>query len=170
MKKSSHQARKRRLGGGTEVRAGEAAPGRRSFSRWLWPAALILVVLVFYWNPLTNPETSVHWDAVDVHYCSQKYFADRAVHGELPFWTPYLFAGFPFLSDPQVGAWYPLNWPFFVSGITAWSIEAELALHAMIAALGAWLWIRRLTSSPGAAFAGALCYSFSDSLPSTART
>jgi hypothetical protein len=23
----------------------------------------------------------------------------------------------PLLADPQVGAWYPLNWPFFLAGI-----------------------------------------------------
>ena len=38
--------------------------------------------------------------------------------GKIPLWTPYVFSGMPFLADPQVGAWYPLNWPFFMIGIT----------------------------------------------------
>ncbi len=128
---------------------------------WLWLAGLAFLVLVFYWKPLTDPATSIHWDAVDVHYSSQKYFADRVTHGELPFWTPYLFSGFPFLADPQVGAWYPLNWPFFLAGITPSAIEVELAVHALLAVFGAWLLMRRFIFSSAAAATGALFYGLS---------
>ena len=75
-------------------------------------------MLVLYWVPLTSEKAGIQWDAVDVHYSSQKYFADTLAAGEIPHWTPYIFSGFPFLADPQVGAWYPLNWPFFFFGVT----------------------------------------------------
>ena len=78
----------------------------------------MLCAFVFYWTPLTSVDASIQWDAVDVHYSSQKYFADHIRDFRLPHWTPYIFSGFPFLADPQVGAWYPLNWPFFLAGIT----------------------------------------------------
>jgi hypothetical protein len=100
-------------------------------------------------------------DAVDTHYSPQKYFADRVVHGELPFWTPYIFSGFPFLADPQVAAWYPLNWPFFLTGVTPRAIQAELVLHALIVFTGAFLLFRRLVPNQAAALAGALFYAFS---------
>ncbi|MGE5646748.1 MAG: YfhO family protein [Acidobacteriota bacterium] len=131
-------------------------------SRRLWPfAGLFLAVLVFYWTPLTSGSASILWDAVDVHYSSQKYFADNLLSGKLPFWTPYIFSGFPFLADPQVGAWYPLNWPFFLAGITPRTIEWELALHALLAAVGAYLLALRLLEDRAAAFAAALLYAFS---------
>jgi hypothetical protein len=128
---------------------------------WRWLAVLALLTLIFFWTPLTNPATTPQWDAIDVHYSSQKYFADHIRQGELPYWTPYIFSGFPFLADPQVGAWYPLNWPFFLIGITAKAIEAELALHTLLACAGMYLLLLRFTSSRPASLTGALFFSFS---------
>jgi Bacterial membrane protein YfhO len=119
--------------------------------------AFAAAVLIFYFKPLFDPDTSIQWDAVDVHYTSQKYFADSLRSGKLPFWTPYVFSGMPFLADPQVGAWYPLNWPFFALGITPRSIEWETALHAFLAIVGGFLLARDLVGSVvPAAFAGVL--------------
>jgi hypothetical protein len=109
----------------------------------IW-AALALATIAFYFIPLFDSRTSIQWDAVDVHYSAQKYFADSVRGGNLPFWTPYIFSGFPFLADPQTGAWYPLHWPFFMMGITPKAIEWELALHAFLALWGAYLLARRL--------------------------
>jgi hypothetical protein len=110
---------------------------------------------------LFDPAASIQWDAVDVHYSAQKYFADSLQSGKLPFWTPYSFSGMPFLADPEVGAWYPFNWPFFLFGITPRAIECETALHCLLAALGAFLLTRDLM---GNRWAGAFCgvlYAFS---------
>jgi hypothetical protein len=109
----------------------------------LW-AAFALATVVFYFTPLFDAHTSIQWDAVDVHYSAQKYFADSVRQGRLPHWTPYIFSGFPFLADPQTGAWYPLHWPFFLIGITPKAIEWELALHAFLALCGAYLLSRKL--------------------------
>ncbi len=128
---------------------------------WRAAASIALVVLFFYWIPLTNPQTSIQWDAVDVHYSPQKYFSDRVLHGELPFWTPYIFSGFPFLADVQVGAWYPLNWPFFLAGITPRAIQVEIALHAFLSCLGAFLLLVRFVPRRPAALLGSLAYGFS---------
>ena len=62
----------------------------------------------------------------------KKYLADSLRHGP-PFWTLFEYSGMPFLADPQVAAWYPLHWPFFLVGITPKAIEWELALHAFLA-------------------------------------
>ena len=144
----------------------EAAPATRpasqpNASRWGAPAFLVLAVLIFYWTPLTSTNASIQWDAVDVHYSSQKYFADSLAEGELPHWTPYIFSGFPFLADPQVGAWYPLNWPFFLSGITPRAIQFEIFLHALLACFGAWLLARRMLQDESASLVAALGYGLS---------
>ncbi len=125
---------------------------------WRWLLAAVFVLLLFYFTPLLSPNATIQWDAVDVHYPSQRYFADQVREGSWPFWTPFIFGGFPFLADPQVGAFYPLNWPFFFSGITPGAVEAELVLHSLIALLGAYLLLRRLSGHGAGALTGALIY------------
>jgi hypothetical protein len=124
-------------------------------------AGLALAVLVFYWQPLFNSDASIQWDAVDVTYSPQKLLSEMLHAGKLPFWTPYAFSGMPLLADPQLGAWYPPNWPFLLVGVTPRAIEWQLALHALLAALGAYLLARDLIQSrAGAVFAGVF-YAFS---------
>src|ERR1039457_3786717 len=97
---------------------------------------LAFPVLLFYFKPLFSSSASIQWDAVDVQYSAQNYLSEMLHAGKLPHWTPYVYSGMPFLADPQVGAWYPLNWPFFLAGITPRAIEWQLALHCLLAAAG----------------------------------
>jgi membrane protein YfhO len=126
-----------------------------------WPM-LMLATVWLYFVPLSSPNTSIIWDAVDVHYSLQRYLAEQLQAGVLPFWTPYLFSGFPFLADPIVAAWYPISWPFLVAGITPKSIEGQLFVHALLATSGAYLLARRLIGGGtfGPLLAGCL-YGFS---------
>src|SRR5690349_15592813 len=95
------------------ARTGTIAPEPRKKGRWrasrvVTPAAFVLCVLIFYSVPLFSGRTSIQGDAADVHYPAQKYVADRW-RTSLPFWTPYLYSGYPLLANPKTGAWYPLN-------------------------------------------------------------
>ncbi len=146
--------------GGKTKRASGAGGRPEAYPTWLWPVLIVLAVIVFYWVPLTSSAATIQWDAADLHYPLQKYFADRLWAG-LPFWTPYLFSGYPLLAYPEVGAWYPPNWPFFLAGITPGAIEFELGLHALLACLGAYLFLRRLALDCAAAALGALAYGLS---------
>ena len=123
----------------------------------LW-AAFAVATIFFYFTPLFDSHASIQWDAVDVHYSAQKYFADNAREGHLPHWTPFVFSGFPFLADPQTAAWYPLHWPFFLAGITPKAIEWELALHAFLALCGTYLLARRLSGDHLLALIAAVFY------------
>jgi hypothetical protein len=117
------------------------------------------MVCVFYLPQLVGG--TVQFDGLDVHYSSQRYFSDELRAGRLPFWTPYIFAGYPFLADLQVGAWYPLNWPFFLAGITPTSLSLELLLHSLVACGGAYALAMRLIGRPAASVAAAMFYAFS---------
>ncbi len=134
---------------------------RFTFAR-LWPYAVLFVAVgLFYWKPITAPEAHIQWDAVDIHYSAQRYLSEHVRAGHLPFWTPYVFSGFPFLADPQVGAWYPLNWPFLIAGITPRSIEYEVILHVLLACAGAYLLALELVKEHGAALIAGLGYGLS---------
>ena len=148
-----------------KTRRSEAAPQPSLLQRLDSNRTVILgfavAVLVFYWKPLFDSGVSIQWDAVDVHYSSQKYFSDFLRSGKFPFWTPYIFSGMPFLADPQVGAWYPLNWPFFLLGITPRSIQWETAFHCLLALTGAYLFALDLLESRIAAVFAGVFYAFS---------
>jgi Bacterial membrane protein YfhO len=132
-------------------------------SRWgrhgLALAALLVMVCAFYAPQLVGG--TVQFDGLDVHYSAQRYLSDELRAGRLPFWTPYIFAGFPFLADLQVGAWYPLNWPFFLAGITPTSISAELLLHSLIACGGAYALAMCVIGRAAASVAVAIFYGLS---------
>lgn len=127
-------------------------------SHWRWLALTSFVLLLFYWTPLLSPDATIQWNAVDLHYPAQQYFSQQMKAGHLPHWANYVLAGFPMLSDPQTGGFYPLNWPFFLLGVTPLAIQMEIAFHALIAICGAFLLLRRLTAQGPAALAGAFSY------------
>ena len=143
----------------TLATAPPAGPGR--YSRWVAPGLIALLVLVFYWIPLTSESASIQWDAADLHYPVQKYWSDHVRSGSLPLWTPYLFSGYPFMAYPETAAWYPPHWPFFLTGITPRTIQVELALNAFLACLGAFSLISRFVQNRWAAVLGGLCYGLS---------
>src|SRR5258707_12059327 len=102
------------------------------------PAILLAAgVLVFFAARLTSGDASIHWDAADEFQPFQNYISEELHAGRIPFWTSHLWSGYPALADPQAGAWYPLNWPFFLLGVTPSLMEIENLLHALIASFGA---------------------------------
>ncbi|MCL4402166.1 MAG: hypothetical protein M1436_05835 [Acidobacteria bacterium] len=129
--------------------------------RILGPAILVLVTLACYWVPITSSQTSILWDAADYYQVVQDYLSQELHAGRIPFWTPYPWAGYPFLADPQVGAWYPLNWPFFLIGVTPRVLVAEHWLHALLACFGAYFLALRLVGERRAAVLAGLCYGLS---------
>ncbi|MGD0776717.1 MAG: YfhO family protein [Candidatus Solibacter sp.] len=136
-----------------------------TWDRLASPRAIFLglsaAVLLFYFKPLFSANASIQWDAVDVQYSAQNYLSEMLHAGKLPHWTPYVFSGMPFLADPQVGAWYPLNWPFFLAGITPRALQWQLALHCLLAAMGGYLLGRDLLRSRAAAVFVGLFFAFS---------
>jgi len=137
-----------------------AAPPRFDWQRYL-PAILILALAICYWTPLTSPNASIQWDAADEFQPGQQYLSEELHAGHLPFWTPYLWAGFPFLADPQLGAWYPLNWPFLLIGPSPRVFETENLLHALLACFGAYLLAKKLFGNSSAAVFAGLSYGLS---------
>jgi len=140
------------------------APGAaasRGMHRLAAPAAIAACVVVFYWVPMTSPSASIQGKAADVHYPMQRYLSDRISPRRFPFWTPYVLSGYPILANPEVGAWYPPNWPFFLVGVTPRLIQLELALDAFLACWGAYLLISGHIESHIAAILGAFAYGLS---------
>lgn len=150
-----------------KVRTRQVQPERQtaktSADRWpiLGPIILLVMTLICYWTPMTSNNTSILWDAADFFQVIQNYLSQELHAGRIPFWSPYPSAGFPFLADPQVGAWYPLNWPFFLIGVSPHVLVVEHWLHALLACLGAYFLAWRLLRHRQAAVLAGLCYGLS---------
>ncbi len=138
-------------------------PPKTEPDRWrlLSPAILVFVTLACYWTPMTSPQTSILWDAADYYQVVQNYLSGELHARRMPFWTPYPWGGYPFLADPQVGAWYPLNWPFFLTGVPPRALVVEHWLHALLASSGAYLLALRFLRHRQAALLTGLCYGLS---------
>ena len=127
----------------------------------LGPLILLAMTLICYWTPMTSRDTSILWDAADYFQVIQNYLSQELHAGRLPLWSPYPWSGYPFLADPQVGAWYPLNWPFFLMGVSPHLLVVEHWLHSLLACLGAYFLAFRLVRHRQAALLAGLCYGLS---------
>ena len=141
----------------------EKKPEKKITDRWpiLGPVILLAMTLACYWKPMTSNETSILWDAADYFQVIQNYLSQELHAGRIPFWSPYPWSGYPFLADPQVGAWYPLNWPFFLIGVSPQLLVVEHWLHSFLASLGAYFLAWRLLRNRQAAVLAGLCYGLS---------
>lgn len=154
-------------------------PHRRWLEGWrgLLVAALILAALVGALHREVLLRGSIYHmdDAADNYYPARVAFA-RALHeGTLPSWEKDTMGGWPLLADPYYGYFYPLNFVFFLgqrageppSGLAA-GVPAGLglaaALHAWLAGLGMFIYLRRQRLSFAAALFGAIAFSLSSFL------
>ena len=115
---------------------------------------IVLVAAVLFLPALVTREVFTLRDHTD-YFQPLRYFT--AIHLRafvLPHWNPYSGSGEPWLSNPQVGAFYPPTWLFIVLPFeTAYMLY--LALHLILLGCGAYLLFARFADR-GAAAAGAI--------------
>lgn len=88
-------------------------------------------------------------------------FAREAVrNGRLPLWGASQFAGYPFLSNPQVALFYPPTWLAILLPVEA-GISWYVALHIWLAGFGMYLFTRDQSSSRLGALLAGLTFAFS---------
>ena len=69
-----------------------------------WPAgALALLCVAFYWDVLWSPaDRAIAGNDLTAMFYQWLRFAVSSIRaGQLPLWNPYLFAGIPFVANPQ---------------------------------------------------------------------
>lgn len=130
-------------------------------------AALLLLVLA--WFVLSAPwlvfDRVVPWDSKDQFYPTLHFVSESLRAGELPFWNPYVYSGYPTVSDPQSMMFSPLA----VSLMTIvddpsihWFDAIEL-IHLLMGGIGMLLLSVRFGYSPTAGLYAALVYMFGGS-------
>jgi Bacterial membrane protein YfhO len=99
-------------------------------------AILLLVCLGVYW-PVSTGLFSLKNDAI-VYFLPYRYHVSECIQsGQLPFWSPYIYMGFPLHGDMQSGAWNPFV--IFISLFTRYNLTVlhiESLLYVFIAGIG----------------------------------
>src|SRR5689334_9352653 len=94
---------------------------RQSLTVWGWIGGLLLVTLLWMIGAGTLiPKAGYSLGGRDIHELFYPWYlhVQRALtQGRIPFWDPYQFGGYPFLSNPQVALFYPPSWLIFLMPI-----------------------------------------------------
>jgi hypothetical protein len=132
--------------------------------RWLLlilPSALI----IFFW-PVILGRRFFWEDIVQQFYPMLSFLANSLRSFRLPYWSPYVFSGIPFINDIQGQTFYPPNWllTLFIrsSGrLNFWAFEIVILLHVLAAGLFMYKLAREWKlARPAAVFTG-LCFMLS---------
>jgi hypothetical protein len=117
--------------------------------------ALGVLILVFFYKIALTNQVLAGIDVFAYFYPYRDFISQALRAGHLPVWNPYLFMGAPLLANSQAAVLYPLHWPLIWLSApkqVAWSI----VLHIWLAAVGTWLFARRMIGlRPAAAFVAA---------------
>src|SRR5437763_44504 len=124
----------------TLLRSVANRPRSVAVMRRLGPYLLLAVLaLAFFGDVVLHPTQVLYSDQSDLlaMHLPAKRFLVRSWHetGELPLWSPFSFAGTPFVHDVQVAMFYPPHWPLLLlpeSGVGA-AVTWLVVLHVMIA-------------------------------------
>ncbi len=115
--------------------------------------------LLFLGWPLFTGRVLITGDILAQYWPYRDLWAAYIRNGTLPLWNPYVFAGMPFLGDPQFAALHPLNLVFLLfPSLTAIQIYG-LAAYALLAAF-TYFYIRTLHRSRLAGLVAALSLAF----------
>jgi hypothetical protein len=146
--------------------------------------AFAVIILMFFHDVLigpnlfldTNPRIYEPWHtyASDDSPTGKTYFYDSFLtylprrvflsenvrSGRLPLWNPYVFAGTPFLADPQARLLYPIEL-LLLSQDPERAMGYDIAIHVFLAMLGMYLFLRAIKVTRPGALLGGCVYAFS---------
>ncbi len=135
-----------------------------------WPmlpavAVLTLCWLVFCW-PWLSGSVTIPWDA-KAHFLPQiQFLAASLARGELPFWTPNVFAGHPQIADPQSMIFSP---PILLLALadpapSLWAADTTVLLVVLLGGIGVLLLCRDYGWHWAGALVAALAFQYGGSM------
>jgi len=119
---------------------------------------LVLVTIAFFWPVAALGYLPNSTDFILQYFPNLAFLAHNLKSGEIPLWNPYLFAGTPYLADPQSQLLYFPDWPFLLLLDTAAAARTILLAHFALAAAGMYAYLRTIQLPRRAAFLGAVVY------------
>ena len=123
---------------------------------------ILLLTLLFLSSILLPPlgEAAGSYDVSGLFFPWLAFARDAVFNGRLPLWDASLFAGYPFLSNPQVAFFYPPTWLAIILPVR-FGISAYLVFHIWISGVGMYLFARQMNGRPLGSFLAAVTFAFS---------
>lgn len=164
--------------GPSDRRSDATATSRRRFPRSARVASAIAVlvaaILVVHSPSLLGPaRLTAHHDNLDGAAPLRLEAARQWKSGNVPLWNPWKRAGMPLLADTTAGAIYPGNAPYLFVAATERdgagpsvfaAMDVVAALHAVLAGLFTFGFLRALGAGAAAATLGGLVYAGSGTM------
>jgi hypothetical protein len=131
--------------------------------RW-WPFPILFAQpVILFRTTLLSKTTHIPWDLTGFHVPLAGVVVEALRRGRFPLWESYTYAGYPFHADLQAQLFYPPAWLAFAFGVVRddaifYWLEWLIALHLVLAGIGAYLLLRRLECGRGAALFGATAF------------
>jgi hypothetical protein len=124
-------------------------------------AIFALAFLVPAW-PWLSGRVTIPWDAKSQFYPQLQFLATSIAHGEWPWWTPNVFAGWPQISDPQSLIFSPLHalLAAFSPAIGLRAFDAVTFAYLFLGGLGIILYFHDRGWHPAGAIVAALAFAF----------
>jgi len=125
-------------------------------------AGYLVVVIVLFRRAIIPPSGWMLFgdDIHRAYYFFREFFNHWISKGVFPWWNPYLFGGMPFIADPIVNIWYPVNWIFFVLPLNL-AYSWHVAFHLILAGLGMFFLVKSVTANRAASWASGLLFMLS---------
>jgi len=124
------------------------------------PWLLLGILPVFILYPVSfGGRVPFYMDNSMYFYPAYHFMVDSVRSGDLPFWNPYQFCGFPFLSDPQSQVFYPGSLLLYLLPFSL-GLRLEFLLHYALAGIGMYGWLRILEIRRAASLSAAILFAW----------
>jgi hypothetical protein len=126
----------------------------------IFALAFLVPTWPWLWGTVTIP-----WDAKSQFFPQVQFLASALHHGESPWWTPNVFAGWPQISDPQSLLFSPLHvlLAVFNSAIGLRAFDAVTFAYLFLGGVGVILFFRDRGWHVGGAFVAAMAFALGGS-------
>jgi hypothetical protein len=137
--------------------AGPATTARISLLATIGVFALAFLLPTWPW---LSGAVTIPWDAKSQFFPPVQFLATSIAHGEWPWWTPNVFAGWPEISDPQSLLFSPLHvlLAAFNSAITLRAFDAVTFAYLFLGGVGIILFFRDRGWHAGGALVAAMAF------------
>ncbi len=121
---------------------------------------LFLLPLVCFADVVFLPNTFYYLDIERLHYPGKIFLMELLKKGQLGFWNPYIFMGFPLLAEPEVGPLYPFNLFFALPIPPYYALTLFIVIHYSLAGVFTYLLARSLGISRAGSFISGRVFAF----------